>query len=122
MLSTLTGQAAGKTRTLRKVFFHSDQGEKSGPWKRGQLHLSKDRLCHGQSQNSGKKELESFKKHSLIHLGVTTSGLWKGLEHLAEPDFCLRDPEMSKAPGQGVEGGWGLWLGLAETPRGPGCW
>lgn len=76
-------------RTLRKVFFHSDQGKASAPWKRGQVHSSKDRAVSRPKSTQWKVELVAFRKHSLIHPGNSGSDLWKGLEKPAGPDFGL---------------------------------
>lgn len=75
-----------ETRPLREVFFHSDQGKESGPWKRGQVHLSKDRTVSRPKSTQWKVELVAFRKHSLIHPGDTRSDLWKeGWTRLLSP-------------------------------------
>lgn len=122
VLSAPTGPAAGKSPAHRAVFFHCGQGKESGPCREANSVRLKIGLCHGQSQNSGKSELVAFRKHSLLHLGVTKSDLWKSLEHPAEPDFCLRDlAEEQAKPRSREQRGLGLRLGRVETPKGLGA-
>lgn len=87
-LSTRTGQTAGKPGLSEKSF-SSDQGKEPGPWKRGQVHSSKDRTVSWPKSTEWKAELVGFRKHSLFHPGDTRSDLWKDLENPAELDFCV---------------------------------